>query len=945
MNFAKKIQMRVLILSILFILFGIKTIGAQTGSIEGIIVDADSKETVIGAYVTIDGTNEGSTTDIDGLYIIRVEPGTYTINITSLGYETMKIENVVVIQGKKIVLNAALKTESLVLSEIMITDVRKTNTDAAVVLELKQAKQVVSAISSQQIQKSQDNNAAQVMQRIPGVTIVENRFVMIRGLSERYNNVMINNVIAPSTEVDKRTFSFDLVSSSALDKMLIFKSGSADLPGDFAGGVIKLFTVDNVDENFTKINLGAGIRSGTTFNPYFQSNGSSTDWLGFDNGFRTLPSSFPTTNALASSGRNAEIRKEAATMLPNNFVPNETMAMPDFSVGLSLGRKMNFKNGKTLSTINSISYSNSYQYFKRDFNRYFEWVDQSQPILQRFSFNDDTYQKENKITILSNWNYRINANNRIKFKNLFNQIGENETVLRNGNDFIQRPTDDLKNYLLGYRSRTIYTGQIEGDHNVGDKHNLRWVVGGSYLGESEPDLRRFRTYRPKNATEGTNFTMQLPPSSNLFETGRYFGSLNEFSVNHGLDYSLKLGLNEKTATTLKAGYYADYRDRNFNSRYISYLYPGFFNPTIGQELSQLPLDVIFSDENIKTRDGFVIEEGTRPIDAYSASNRLVAGYLSAEVPFSDFNFIGGVRVENNLQTMTSRNDFEKIEVRNPLTSFMPFANLSYNLTQKAILRAGYGRTINRPEFRELAPFLFYDYKLEAGRVGNPNLVTATIDNLDLRYEFYPRSGEMISLGAFYKYFNDPIENRTIITTEQPTFTFLNADFARNAGIEVEVRKSLKGVTHSKFVDNFSLNVNASLIFSEVDLGSSAVAQSRERALQGQSPYILNAAIYYATENNLSINVIYNVFGERIFSVGDNLFPTIYELPRNSIDISITKQVGKRVTYKFGIQDILNARYRFYEDSDRNEKIDSRDNVIFSMKRGSLFSLSASYNLF
>ncbi|MBK9257478.1 MAG: carboxypeptidase-like regulatory domain-containing protein [Saprospiraceae bacterium] len=937
--------MRLVLICLTLAFTGIMQAFSQSGTIEGIILDADTKESQIGAYVLIDGTSEGTTTDIDGLFVLRVAPGTYTIAISSLGYETIKIENVVVEQGKKTELNAALKTESLVLAEVMITDYKKTNTDVAVLLEIKQAKQVVSAISSQQIQKSQDSNAAQVMQRIPGVTIVENRFVMIRGLSERYNNVMINNVIAPSTEVDKRTFSFDLVSSNALDKMLIYKSGSADMPGDFAGGVIKLFTVDNVDENFTKLSLGLGMRPGTTFSPYFQSQGSSTDWLGFDNGYRGLPSTFPTTSALAGSARNADIRKAAAHSLPNNFVAQESMATLDYSVGLSFGRNIDLGNGKKLSTINSISYSNSYQYYVRDFHRYFEWVDQSQPILQRFVFNDDTYQKENKITVLSNWNYRINANNRIKFKNLFNQIGENETVLRNGFDFIQRPDDNLRNYLLGYRSRSIYTGQLEGEHNLSEKNNLRWVFGGSYLNESEPDLRRFRTYRAQNAPENLNYTMQLPPSSNLFETGRYFGSLNEFSVNHGVDYTYKLGEESAKQITLKTGYYADYRDRDFSSRYISYLYPGFFNPEIGRELSMNSLDKIFSNENIKTTDGLVIEEGTRPIDSYQASNLLFSGYFSTEIPFNEFNFIGGVRVENNTQTMTSRNDFEVIEVKNPVTSFMPFGNLSYNLTSKSILRAAYGRTVNRPEFRELAPFLFYDYKLEAGRVGNPNLVTATIDNLDLRYEFYPRSGEIISIGGFYKYFNDPIENRTIITTEQPQFTFINAEFARNYGAELEIRKSLKGVTGSSFIDNFSVNMNASIIFSEVDLGSSAVAQKRERALQGQSPYIVNTALYYANQSNLNINLIYNVFGARIFSVGDDLFPTIYELPRNSFDISISKQVGKRVTYKLGVQDLLNARYRFFQDSDRNEKIDDKDNVIFSFRRGSLFSLSATYNLF
>lgn len=935
--------MRVLILPILFILFGIKIIGAQTGSIEGIIVDADSKETVIGAYVTIDGTSEGSTTDIDGLYVIRIEPGTYTINISSLGYETMKIENVVVTEGKKIVLNAALKTESLVLSEIMITDVRKTNTDAAVVLELKQAKQVISAISSQQIQKSQDNNAAQVMQRIPGVTIVENRFVMVRGLAERYNNVMINNVVAPSTEVDKRTFSFDLISSGALDRMLIFKSGSAELPSDFSGAVIKIFTVEDVDQNYFKVNLGLGYRQNTTFSNFFQSKGSSTDFLGYDNGFRGLPSSFPNSGTLQNSNRNAQVRRDAAVSLPNNFVPLESMASPDYSVGFSFGRVINLGKGRKLTTINNLNYSTSYSYFNRDFYRYLEWEDRSQPILRRFEYLDDTYEKENKVSILSNWIFKINENNRIKFKNLFNQIGENETIIRRGTDYIQRVGEELQNYLLGYRARTIYTGQLEGDHGLSEKLHLNWVLGGSFLNEDEPDLRRFRTFR---RTDGGDipYTIQLPPSSNLFETGRYYGNLFEYGINNGVNLTYNTKGDDLPGTVFKAGYYADYRQRDFNSRYISYLYPGFFNGQIGQELVNLPLDRVFAPENIKTLDGFVIEEGTRPIDSYDASNLLYSGYTQAEIPFGKFNTTAGIRLEHNTQTLNSRNDFEIITVDKPILSVLPFINMGYNLTDKSQIRFGYGRTINRPEFRELAPFLFYDYNLEAGRVGNPNLQNAIIDNLDLRYEFYPRNGEVISIAAFYKYFNDPIENKTIITTEQPQFTFINANFARNFGTELEFRKSMKGVTNSKFVDNFSFNINASLIFSEVDLGDIPLAQARNRALQGQSPYILNAAIYYATPNKTNINLIYNIFGDRIYSVGDVLFPTIYERQRNSLDINFSKTFNDKITYKLGVTDLLNARYRFYQDSDRNEKIDSNDDVIFSFRRGTLITFNISYKL-
>src|SRR5690606_440432 len=182
------------------------------------------------------------------------------------------------------------------------------------------------------------------------------------------------------------------------------------------------------------------------------------------------------------------------------------------------------------------------------------------------------------------------------------------------------------------------------------------------------------------------FTVQLPPSSNLFETGRYYGDLSEYSINNGIDYTWSFAGFNQAKSNLKVGSYVDYRFRDFNSRYFSYLYPGFFDSTVGQEISQLPLDEIFSNENIRTLNGLVIEEGTRPIDSYNASNLLSAGYISTDIPVGRFDISTGVRMEYNIQTMNSRDDFKEIKVNNPLLSALPFINTGYNISDKSILR-------------------------------------------------------------------------------------------------------------------------------------------------------------------------------------------------------------------------------------------------------------------
>jgi outer membrane receptor protein involved in Fe transport len=254
-------------------------------------------------------------------------------------------------------------------------------------------------------------------------------------------------------------------------------------------------------------------------------------------------------------------------------------------------------------------------------------------------------------------------------------------------------------------------------------------------------------------------------------------------------------------------------------------------------------------------------------------------------------------------------------------------------------------SLNRPEFRELAPFTYYDFNTNFEITGNPALKTATIYNSDIRYEFYPNPTEVISFGAFYKYFNNPIENTFLNTPSANSFTFGNADYSTSYGIETEIRKSLLDLSASKFVQNLSLVLNASLIQSEVSLGTLATVQDTERPMMGQSPYIINSGIYYQDDDRkLQVNLLYNVIGRRIFIVGNSQNPTIYEMPRNAIDLSVTKGIGERFEIRAGIQDLLNQRYRFIQDSDVSAKINKIDETIYEFRRGQYATFGVSYKL-
>lgn len=918
---------------------------AQSGTIAGRVTDHRSSEGVIGANVVIQGTSVGAATDLDGNFQINtVKPGTYTLVISSITYKTQTIADVVVEGGNKTSIQITLVEDIAELEEIVVTAKKEIATDVSLISAIKESKLVVSGISSEQITKLPDRDAAQVMQRVPGVTIVDNRFVLIRGLPERYNQVMMNGVIAPSTEIDKRSFSFDLIPAGTIDQMLVYKSGSAELPGDFAGGVIQMVTKNPAYEEFTSAGLTFGYRTNTTFQDFNSSQGSSTDMLGFDNGFRNIPDGFPSTAALKNSSRNSSLRERAGKSLTNNFDYTTKSTPLDF--GFNFVTSQNFKLGKvTASNLTSVAYSNSYQNYQSEFLRYNSFDATSAE--KRFDYKDQFTSNDTRVNLMHNWLFSFNDRNRIEFKNLFVQLGENETTIRRGNDFIQRPNDNLVNYAYHYLSRSIYSGQLDGTHTLGDgTSKLNWVVGLNYIKRNEPDYRRFRTYQDKSL-EGTEapYTMQLPPSGNLFETGRFWSSLTDKGFSNGLNFEKKFnGESEKRRPVVKAGYFTEYKTRSFDARYINYLYPGTFDQAIGQQLSQLPLDQIFASENIKKKDGFVIEEGTQPQDAYQGTNLLAAGYVSAAMPLGKFDVSVGFRGEYNVQTLTATTNTGKVDVNNPIFAPLPSVNVAYNVSDRSLLRAAYSRTLNRPEFRELAPFLYYQFEYEAGIFGSTTLKTAFINNIDLRYEIFPNPGEMLSIGTFYKTIQNPIETYLQITSETPQLYYGNAESATDVGIELEFRKSLAGLGMSKFLRNTSFNLNAALIKSEVNVGTQATNQSQFRPLQGQSPYIINFGLYYNDEiTGLSLNGAYNLFGARIFTVGDKLFPSWFEMPRNSLDFQIAKKWGsKRFETKLNVQNALNSAYRIYQDNNSDNKIQKEEALIQRYKTGTLFSLALSW---
>jgi TonB-dependent receptor len=933
--------MRKVLLLITFISSALMA-AAQTGSIKGTVKDAITGEGVIGANVFIKGTTQGSSADINGDFEIqRVSVGTYTLIVSFISYKTDTL-NVTVYADQTTVINTTLTEATTALSEVVVSGQRARNTDISIIKEIKSGQLVVAGISAQQISMSQDRDAAQVIKRIPGVTIFNNKFVNVRGLSERYNTVLLNNVIAPSTEVDSRAFAFDLIPSNMIDRMLVYKSGSSELPSEFAGAVINIDTKSIVMDDELSVNITTGVRAGTTFNSFNTETKGNTDWLGFDNGHRQLPSSFPAQNLRFVEPGEGSLT-EISRSLPNNWGINRKTAAPDFRITLNYA-KQGYLGNKKLSNITSFSYSNTRQRIEQ-LNAYYEAYNATEDYA-RYRYQDVRDVVNIRAGIISNFILELNPANKIEFRNLFNQQGSSQVTERSG--FNYASVSEVQNRALNYQSRAMYLGQLSGRHDLSDYLSTNWIMGYSLTYVDQPDYRRIRSQRSINSND--DFLVVIPPGASVLDAGRFFSKLTENTFTHALNVEYKLNpvVDEQKQTKIKAGYYIARTDRSFNARWFSYRWNSATN--INQEILTSDFTEIFKPENLGTfnENGqapyFILSEGTNFSDQYIGINLLTAGYANVSVPFYNFRVSTGARLEYNRQQLNSYNsDGSPINVDSPVTNVLPFANLSYNFSERSLLRATYTNSVNRPTLREIAPFSFYDFERNADIQGNAELKTASIHSADLRWEIYPTKSESISIGAFYKKFNNPIE-LVLVGGSNLIYSFKNAQSARNYGVELEVRKSLEGIMNSALLDKITVQLNAAWINSNIDL-SNQPDQIQNRAMQGQSPYIFNTAINYNNaEKGWQINLSHNIFGPRIFAVGDDQNATQFEMPRHQLDLTLSKEFNARWQVKFGVQDILNQRIRIQQDTDGDVSIRGKQDTIQNFKPGQYISLGVTCTL-
>ena len=882
--------------------------------IKGVVIDQKSKETLIGAVVTVDGTNVKAITNIDGNFLIdgMKKDKTYTLYINYVGYKTQKIDGVQAKDADQVI---ALQPDEQQLKEVTVTAVERRNTDAAMIQVAKNSPVIVSNVSAQEISRTQDTNAGEVIRRVPGVSLIDDKFVMVRGLSQRYNNVWVNGGAVPSSEADSRAFSFDIIPSSQIDNLTIVKSPTAEYPADYSGGFIIVNTKEIPAENSFNIAVGGNWNTSSAFKDFSYSKGSGTDFLGFDNGLRNLNGGIHADLNPQLDANGKPVGDYATSLLGNGFnndwLIKNKKPLGDLKLAASLNQRW-MLGGRTLGMLAALNYTNEYRTYENMENNLYGIYDAAndKPNYLRHSV-DDQYNNNVRLGAMLNFTFLSkDGNHKYQLKNIFNQLATSRYTWRDG---VSAQSNLERSAEYYYRSRTTYNGQLTGKHTF-TSDALDWSIGYAYANRHLPDRRR---YLIDDALESGVYAL-----STGNDISREWTQLDEHILSLGVNdkHHFKFGNFEPN---LQVGAYGEYRSREYQTRNFIYNWNVSDN-NMPSDFRHSDIPTLLSSEANMGYDKLYLLEEKQMRNNYRGHNTLGAGYLALSLPFGKLGIHAGVRFEHNdMELISNSRDYEKSESSRHYKTddVFPSLNTTYKISDQHQVRLSYGRSINRPEFREVSSSVYYDFDLASNVQGNTELKNCYVDNLDLRYEWYPSRGELISLAVFYKHFDSPIEwTYTVAGGTDLIYSYKNAKSANNYGVELDIRKNLGFIG----LKDFSWSFNGALIKSKVQFEKGA--KEEDRPMQGQSPYLINTGIFYKNAPlKMDIALLYNRIGKRIIGVGrsegstgddsNSRVPHSYEMPRNTIDFSLAKKFGEHLELKLNVRDLLTEKIYYKQFAD------------------------------
>ena len=907
----------------------------NTGTISGTIKDKSTKEVLIGVNVLVQGTKTGANSDFDGKYAIRnLSAGIYSLKFSFVGFTTTTLTDIKVETGKTTELNIALAPENIEQKEVVVEAKAMVQTEAAIINQRKKSYAIADGISQEQLRKTTDATSGDALRRVVGISLIDNKFVNVRGINERYNTTMLNNVPVTSSEPDKKAFSFDMIPSALLENTMVSKSFLPNLPGDFSGGLVQINTVDFPSHLNMRATLSNAFNTVSSLKPFETNEGHSNDYLAISSQ-SNLPSTFPQTciDTIAAKSSKYALGKSLANSWNSNTIKSPLNGNYSFSIGNSYQL-----NDNEFGFIAAASYRNVFSNTKIERN---DWATfdnlQGKPTYeQRHAYKGNKYSSDVLWGGVFNMNYKFSELYTMSFKSLYNRTGSDEVTSLHGEEYT-----NAQEQLHTYQQttlRSVTSAQVNGELLLPSLNhtNIQWRAFTSVSTRNEPDYRRLIYERPIGSNDP--YRAKLSVAFPQLDVSRFFSNLKDNGNGFGMDVTLPVN-----DANIKTGFLFDTKERTFQARFFGYFFDSFSNFNFNDSMQQLSPQLLFQAENIGVgKLGF--DEIFSGSNKYTANHEIVATYAMAEVPFNiseeRFRFIGGARIEHSIQQLKTRSQDNVTEIKSNLdnSDVLPSVNLVYAVKENINMKVAYSQTIARPEFRELAAFSFYDFTTNQLVFGNPNLKRTLVTNFDWRVEVFPQLGEILSATVFYKSFDNAIEAVNINSSSNNLMTFANASRAKNYGVEIEARKSFAFLDSS--LHNFSVGGNYSRIYSEVEIPKGQGQLAETRPLQGQSPYLINIGLFYATDDNdFSVNVFYNKFGRRIAEAGVktdiNLERVdIYEEAFDQLDVTISKNFTKTISAKFSANNILNQSRKF----SYGEKIQKLDIKGISYGLGITFNL-------
>jgi hypothetical protein len=925
---------------------------AQTGTIRGAIFDEEAGEALIGATAQISGTSQGAVTDMDGKFNINgVDAGSYTLQISYLGYQTKQIENVVVKSNDITVLDLRLKPEATALNEIIVSAVASRNNEIAMLTMQRKSSLVLDGISAKQFSMNGDNDAGAAIKRVTGVSVEGGKYVYVRGLGDRYSKTSLNKSEIPGLDPNRNTVQMDLFPANLIDNLTVYKTFSPEIPANFSGGYVNITTKDFPDQFTLQISGSIGYNTNATFKE-----GILTDNFGLNHRWgivdkdRELPrrikdgvTQMSFNNLAQAQALDKEVKSFKSPMDPGTYTPSLNQ---NFS--FSIGDQKTFF-GKQVGFIAGVSYQRSYSAYENgDLGVYFLPGDISAQALDTARFLTSRRGMESILWGgLFNTSIKLSGNHKIGINLMHNQsidasivFSEGPYLFASGND----PDYFIQTRQMEYVGRALTSGQLKGDHVFGSQ-KIRFDWLGSYTNsiQNEPDQKVFQNIRDGIGPEYQydNITNNVVPAT------RYFREMDEYNldVKGNFEIPFVIGSNE---SKIKVGGSYVKKERNFFESIIQYEsgdQPTPFNGNVNEYFNEANIGLVGPSDEIHY--GLIIQDLTTGGGTYVGNENIPAAYAMIDWQIhKSLKVSTGARYEKTdikLENVNAQENERYANLNN--NDILPAVNVTKQIGQKTNLRVGYGRTIARPSFRELAKFSTWNFSQGVREIGNAFLERTTIDNIDLRYEIFPQTAELISFSAFYKNFKNPIEKVIDPNSNDQDLIIRprNVPEAWLAGLEFEFRKSLNFISPS--IEHFSFGVNFAYIHSQVDIdeGEFKLIQTnnpeakRQRVMFGQSPYIINAILSYDNpERRINANINYNVQGERLSAVSTGALPNVFEQPRPVLDVNVKKGFSDKLSLKISATNLLNSGYRF------TQEFRDKEYNYSSYKLGQSFSLGLSF---